>query len=84
MLRTMSPTLSAIHIFPLKSCAPLPLASAHVGTRGFAGDPLRFAIRERGASIERRRELDAHPWPAALDATEESAIELARRLAHQA
>jgi uncharacterized protein YcbX len=34
----MSATLSAIHIFPLKSGAPLPLASAQVGTRGFEHD----------------------------------------------
>jgi uncharacterized protein YcbX len=38
MLARMSPTLSAIHIFPLKSGAPLPLTSAYVGTRGFDHD----------------------------------------------
>jgi uncharacterized protein YcbX len=34
----MAPTLSAIHVYPIKSCAPLTLASAAVEDRGFAGD----------------------------------------------
>lgn len=34
----MAPTLSALHIFPIKSCAPLPLDSAAVEPRGLAHD----------------------------------------------
>ena len=56
MLRTMSPTLSAIHIFPLKSCAPLPLASAHVGTRGFDHDRRWMVIDATDAFLTGRDE----------------------------
>ena len=34
----MTPTLSAIHVYPIKSCAPLTLAQASVEARGLAGD----------------------------------------------
>ena len=34
----MTPTLSALHLFPIKSCAPLPVASATVEPRGLARD----------------------------------------------
>lgn len=34
----MAPTLSSIHVYPVKSCAPLQMASATVEDRGFTGD----------------------------------------------
>src|SRR6185369_2033076 len=34
----MRPVLSALHIFPVKSCAPLPLESAAVEPRGLLHD----------------------------------------------
>lgn len=34
----MTPTLSAIHVYPVKSCAPLTLDEAIVEARGLAGD----------------------------------------------
>ena len=50
----------------------------HVGARRFAGDPPALARRGGGASVERRGELAAHPWPAAFDAGDEAAKERAR------
>jgi len=56
----------------------------HVGTRRFAGDPFRFAIGQRGAPIQAHRQFHTHPWAGTLEAREESAIQFARRVAHQA
>ncbi len=47
---------AAIHIFPLKSCAPLPLASAHVGTRGFDHDRRWMVIDADDAFVTGRDE----------------------------
>jgi len=56
----------------------------HIRARRCAGDPLRRAIGQSGASVQTHRQLDANPWPAALDAAEETAVEFARSVAHQA
>lgn len=51
----MAPTLSAIHVYPIKSCAPLTLASATVEDRGFAGDR-RWMIVDANARFVTGRE----------------------------
>ncbi len=53
----MTPTLSTIHVYPVKSCAPLTLASATVEDRGFAGDR-RWMIADADARFMTGRE---HP-----------------------
>ena len=55
----------------------------HVGARGQAGDPFRFAARERGAPVQAHRELHAQPGAAALDAAEEATVEFARGFAQE-
>ena len=47
------------------------------------GDPLRLAVGERGAPVERRRDLHAHPGPAARHARDEADVELPRLVLHQ-
>ena len=51
----MTPTLSTIHVYPIKSCAPLTVASAAVEERGFAGDR-RWMIVDAGARFLTGRE----------------------------
>src|SRR5213075_1983834 len=48
-----------------------------------AGDPLRAAIFQGGAPIERRGDLEAHPGPAPRHARHEADIELARLVLQQ-
>ena len=45
---------------------------------GLAGDPLACAVVQRGAPVERSRDLHAHPGPCAQHAREESDVQLAR------
>lgn len=40
------PTLRSIHIYPLKSCAPLPRSEAAIGTRGIAHDRRWMVVDE--------------------------------------
>jgi len=51
----MSATLSAIHIFPVKSCAPLVLGDARVETRGLAGDRRWMVIDDAGKFVTGRQ-----------------------------
>jgi uncharacterized protein YcbX len=51
----MTPTLSAIHIFPLKSGAPLPLDAATVEPRGLTGDRRWMAIDASGKFVTGRQ-----------------------------
>ncbi len=51
----MAPTLSTIHVYPVKSCAPLTVASATVEDRGFAGDR-RWMIVDANARFVTGRE----------------------------
>lgn len=46
----MPATLSALHVFPVKSCAPLPLRKAQVETRGLAGDR-RWMVIDAAAGL---------------------------------
>lgn len=55
--RAMTSTLSTIHVYPVKSCAPLTLASATVEDRGLAGDR-RWMIADADARFMTGRE---HP-----------------------
>ena len=50
----MSATLAAIHIFPLKSCAPLPLAQARVHARGLEHDRRWMLVDEESKYITAR------------------------------
>lgn len=52
----MTPTLSAIHIFPLKSCAPLPLEAARVEPRGLAHDRRWLATDASGRFLTGRQQ----------------------------
>ena len=54
-----------------------------VGARGLAGDPLALAVRERRAAVEARRDLHAHPRPAARHARDEADVQLARFVGQQ-
>ena len=51
----MSATLTAIHIFPLKSCAPLPLAQARVLSRGLEHDRRWLLVDEESKFITARK-----------------------------
>jgi uncharacterized protein len=51
----MSATLAAIHIFPLKSCAPLPLAQARVHARGLEHDRRWLLVDEDSKCITARK-----------------------------
>jgi uncharacterized protein YcbX len=51
----MSATLAAIHIFPLKSCAPLPLAQARVQARGLEHDRRWLLVDETSTFITARK-----------------------------
>jgi len=55
MLRHMPATLAAIHIFPLKSCAPLPLAQARVQARGLEHDRRWLLVDEDSTFITARK-----------------------------
>jgi uncharacterized protein YcbX len=48
-------TLAAIHIFPLKSCAPLPLAQARVQARGIEHDRRWLVVDENSTFITARK-----------------------------
>ena len=48
-------TLAAIHIFPLKSCAPLPLAQARVQARGIEHDRRWLLVDENSTFITARK-----------------------------
>ncbi len=63
----MAPTLSTIHVYPIKSCAPLTPASATVEDRGFAGDR-RWMIADANARFVTGRE---HPRLTLIRATPE-------------
>ncbi len=52
----MSPTLAAIHIFPVKSCAPLTLTEARVETRGLERDRRWMVIDAEGKFVTGRDE----------------------------
>lgn len=56
MLTVMSPTLSAIHVFPLKSAAPLALHAARVETRGLECDRRWMVIDADGEFLTGRDE----------------------------
>ena len=51
----MRPVLSALHIFPVKSCAPLPLASATVEPRGLRDDRRWIVTDETGKFLTGRQ-----------------------------
>jgi len=55
-----------------------------VATRFRTGDPLRHAVGQRGASVERRGDLEPYPRPAARHARDEADVELARFVLHHA
>ena len=46
----MAPTLSTTHVYPIKSCAPLTVASAVVEARGLVGDR-RWMITDAGGNF---------------------------------
>ena len=48
-------TLAAIHIFPMKSCAPLPLAQARVQPRGLEHDRRWLLVDENSTFITARK-----------------------------
>lgn len=48
-------TLAAIHIFPMKSCAPLPLAQARVQARGLEHDRRWLLVDENSTFITARK-----------------------------
>jgi uncharacterized protein YcbX len=54
-MTAMAITLSAIHIFPLKSCAPLPLAQARVHARGLEHDRRWLLVDEESKFITARK-----------------------------
>jgi len=54
-MTVMTITLSAIHIFPMKSCAPLPLAQARVQTRGLEHDRRWLLVDEHSTFITARK-----------------------------
>jgi hypothetical protein len=51
----MPATLASIHIYPLKSCAPLALDSAHVEARGLEHDRRWMVVDERGKFLTGRQ-----------------------------
>ena len=51
----MRPLLSALHIFPVKSCAPLPLASATVESRGLRHDRRWIVTDDAGKFLTGRQ-----------------------------
>lgn len=51
----MPATLASIHIYPLKSCAPLALNSAHVEARGLEHDRRWMVVDERGKFVTGRQ-----------------------------
>lgn len=53
----MMPTLSAIHVYPVKSCAPLSPVEAMVEARGFVGDRRWMIVDANGKFLTAR----AHP-----------------------
>src|SRR5204863_5175293 len=55
-----------------------------IAARLAPGDPLRGAVRERAAAVERAGDLQPHPGPAALHARQKADVELARFALHQA
>src|SRR5258708_3311956 len=55
-LEHMHATLSSIHIYPLKSCAPLERDAAHVETRGLAHDRRWMVIDAENKFITGREE----------------------------
>src|ERR1019366_3502268 len=57
-----------------RACTPV----MPVAARRLAGDPLALAVRERGLAVKTRRNLHAHPRPAARQTRHETNIELAR------
>jgi MOSC domain-containing protein len=63
----MQPVLSALHIFPVKSCAPLPLASADVEPRGLRHDRRWVVTDETGRFLTGRQ----HPRLTLLHAVPE-------------
>jgi uncharacterized protein YcbX len=52
----MRPTLSAIHVYPIKSCAPLTLAEATVEARGLAGDRRWMVVDAAAKFVTGRRQ----------------------------
>jgi uncharacterized protein YcbX len=54
-MTAMTITLAAIHIFPLKSCAPLPLAQARVQARGLEYDRRWLLVDEASTFITARK-----------------------------
>lgn len=51
----MTPTLTALHLFPLKSCAPLSPMEAEVEARGLAGDRRWMVVDENGRFLTARK-----------------------------
>jgi uncharacterized protein YcbX len=51
----MTPTLSTIHVYPVKSCAPLSPTQALVEPRGLAGDRRWMVTDESGAFLTARK-----------------------------
>ncbi len=51
----MSATLSALHVFPIKSCAPLACDEAEVEARGLAGDRRWLVVDAHGRFITGRQ-----------------------------
>ncbi len=50
-----------------------------IGACRLAGDPLAGAVVQRGATIERGRDLQAQPGPPALHARQEADVDVTRR-----
>jgi uncharacterized protein YcbX len=51
----MTPTLASIHVYPLKSCAPLPLDSARVEARGLEHDRRWMVVDANGKFLTGRQ-----------------------------
>lgn len=51
----MNPTLSGIHIYPVKSCAALDIGQAHVEPRGLAGDRRWMIVDANGKFVTARK-----------------------------
>ncbi|HST26929.1 MAG TPA: MOSC domain-containing protein [Rudaea sp.] len=51
----MTPTLASIHVYPLKSCAPLPLDSARVEARGLEHDRRWMVTTANGKFLTARQ-----------------------------
>ena len=52
----MKALLDAIHLFPLKSCAPLTLGMAHVEARGLVGDRRWMVVDANGTFVTGRQQ----------------------------